>query len=164
MSGKVLKASQSGFTLIELMIVIAIVGILACLAIPAYQNYTIRAQVAEGMTLAGDWKVAIADYYASNARWPSLADLSDMGTSPGVYVSSINVTSGVISIVYGTSQSNPLINGKVLTLVPYTDDNDDVLWQCGLATPPGGSIASGATAGGTTLLPQQLPTSCSSTT
>jgi type IV pilus assembly protein PilA len=155
-----LKNSQSGFTLIELMIVVAIIGILACLAIPAYQNYTIRAQVTEGLNLAGDWKVAIADFYANNGTWPSMTDLSDMAPSVGTYVSSVTVTSGVITITYGTSQTNQLINNAVLTLVPYTDSNDDVLWQCGLAAPPSGAtIAPGAVAG-TTLLPQQLPTSC----
>jgi len=155
-----IKQSQSGFTLIELMIVIAIIGILACLAIPAYQNYTIRAQVTEGLNLAGDWKVAITEFYINNSAWPSQADLTEMAPSVGTYVSNINVSSGVITITYGTSQTNQLINGKALTLVPYTNDNDDVLWQCGLAAPPGGNIASGAMTGGTTLLPQQLPTSC----
>jgi type IV pilus assembly protein PilA len=156
-----LKRNHSGFTLIELMIVIAIIGILACLAIPAYQNYTIRAQVTEGLNLAGDWKVAIAEYYASNGAWPSLTDLPDMASSNGTYVSSINVTSGVITITYGTAQTNANLQNQTLTLVPYTDANDDVLWQCGLAAQPtGASIASGAVAGGTTLLPQQLPTAC----
>jgi type IV pilus assembly protein PilA len=155
-----LKQSQSGFTLIELMIVIAIVGILACLAIPAYQNYTIRAQVTEGLNLAGDWKVAIADFYINNSAWPSQTDLTEMAPSVGTYVNNINVSSGVITITYGTSQTHQLLNGKTLTLVPYTNDNDDVLWQCGLAAPPSGTIASGAVTGGTTLLPQQLPASC----
>jgi type IV pilus assembly protein PilA len=158
------RQSQSGFTLIELMIVIAIIGILACLAIPAYQNYSIRAQITEGLNLAGDWKIAIADFYASNGTWPSQSDLTDMAPSVGTYVNNINVSSGVITITYGTAQTNQLINGSALTLVPYTDDNDDVLWQCGLAAAPNGNIASGATAGGTTLLPQQLPTSCNNNT
>jgi hypothetical protein len=90
--------------------------------------------------------------------------MPDMAASNGTYVSSINVTSGVITITYGTAQSNPNINNLALTLVPYTDANDDVLWQCGLAAQPNGTIASGAVAGGTTLLPQQLPTSCNNTT
>jgi hypothetical protein len=89
-----------------------------------------------------------------------------MGASPGTYVSGINVTSGVITIYYGTARTNPLLNGKILTLVPYTDDNDDVLWQCGLAAPPSGNIAQGAAASSTTttLLPQQLPSPCNSST
>lgn len=159
-----LKQSQSGFTLIEVMIVVAIIGILACLAMPSYQNYTIRAQVAEGLNMAGDWQVTIADFYASNGTWPSQADLTAMGPSVGTYVSSISVTSGAITITYGTPQSNPQIAGAALTLVPYTDANDDVLWQCGLAAPPPGTIAPGAVAGGTTLLPQQLPTPCNNNT
>jgi len=154
------KQSQSGFTLIEMMIVVGIIGILACLAIPSYQNYIIRSQVTEGLSLAGDWRVAIAEFYASNNSWPSQADLTAMAPSVGTYVSSISVTSGVITITYGTPQSNPQIAGAALTLVPYTDANDDVVWQCGLAAAPPGTIASGAVPGGTTLLSQQLPASC----
>jgi type IV pilus assembly protein PilA len=154
------KRSQSGFTMIELMIVVVIIGILACLAIPSYMNYTIRSQVTEGLNLAGDWQVAIADFYASNNSWPSTSDLSSMGASNGTYVNSITVSSGVISITYGTPQANQQLMGAVLTLVPYTNDNNDVLWQCGLAAAPSGTIASGAVAGGTTLQTQQLPTSC----
>ncbi len=146
--------------MIEIMIALAIIGILACLAIPAYQNYIVRTQVSEGLNLAGEWKAAIVDYYNSNSAWPSMADLPTMAPSVGNYVSSITITSGVITIAYGTSQTHPLISGSVLTLVPYTNSNDDVMWQCGLAPPPGGTIASGATPGGTTLLPQQLPAAC----
>jgi type IV pilus assembly protein PilA len=156
------KHTQTGFTLIELMIVIAIVGILSAVAIPAYQNYTIRGQVSEGLTLAGGWKAAVLEYYANNGAWPSQTDLSGTTQSVGKYASNITVNSGVIQITYGGNQVNQSINGAVLTLVPYTNDNDDVLWQCGLAAPPAGTIAVGALAGGTTLTPPQLPTACNS--
>jgi type IV pilus assembly protein PilA len=132
--------------------------------VPAYQNYIIRAQVAEGLHMAGEWQNSIGEYYAANSAWPSQTDLTDMASAAGTYVSSISVTSGVITIVYGTDRTNPQIAGAILTLVPYTDANDDVVWQCGLATTPPGTIASGAAAGGTTLLPQQLPASCSGMT
>src|ERR1700677_3675390 len=66
-----LKTVQKGFTLIELMIVIAIIGILAAIAIPAYQNYTIRSQVTEGLSLADGWKTSISEYYAQNGKFPS---------------------------------------------------------------------------------------------
>jgi prepilin-type N-terminal cleavage/methylation domain-containing protein len=154
--------SERGFTLIEMMIVVAIIGILSAIGVPAYLSYTARAQVMEGLSLAGGWKAAIVEYYAANGSWPSQTDLSGTTQSVGVYASNVNVTTGVIQITYAGAQVNQAINGAKLTLVPYTNDNDDVLWQCGLAAAPSGSIASGAVPGGTTLASQYLPTSCNS--
>src|ERR1700730_9666787 len=124
-----MKSFQKGFTLIELMIVVAIIGILAAIAIPAYQNYTIRAQVTEGLNLSGGWKTAIAEYYANTGAWPSQTDLSGTSPSNGNYVTMVTVNSGVIVITYG-AQANQAISGQTLTLVPYTTASDDVLWQC----------------------------------
>ena len=159
-----LKKIQQGFTLIELMIVVAIIGILAAIAIPAYQNYTIRAQVTEGLTLADGWKTAIAEYYANTGNWPTQAMLTGTNVSVGKYESSVTVLAGgEIKILYG-NQANSKLSTQILTLNPYTNTNNDVLWQCGLAAPPAsGTVASGATAGGgTTIAPQYLPTSCHS--
>ena len=157
------KKLQRGFTLIELMIVIAIIGMLAAIAIPAYQNYTIRAQVTEGLTLADGWKTAIAEYYANTGNWPTQTNLSGTCISTGKYESQVSVTTGgVILITYGASANTKLAT-QVLKLVPYTNANGDVLWQCGTAAAPGSAtIATSASSSGTTVSAQYLPTSCHS--
>ena len=157
------KKLQAGFTLIELMIVIAIIGILAAIAIPAYQNYTIRAQITEGLTLADGWKTAIAEYYANTGVMPaSINNLAGTTQSVGKYESSITISTGSILVTYGNS-ANAKITGSTLGMIPYTNSNNDVLWQCGLAgAPASGSATSVGGAAATTLVAQYLPTSCHS--
>jgi type IV pilus assembly protein PilA len=158
-----LKQVQKGFTLIELMIVIAIIGILAAIAIPAYQNYTIRAQVTEGLTLGDGWKTAISEYYANTGNWPAQTNLAGTCISAGKYETAVTVaTGGVIQITYG-NQANSKINGCNLAIVPYTNANNDVLWVCGTAqTPSSATLASAGNSGVNSVLPQYLPTSCHS--
>ena len=163
------KQMQKGFTLIELMIVVAIIGILAAIAIPAYQNYTIRAQVTEGLSLADGWKTSMAEYYANNGKMPTATtDLKGVNASSGKYVSAVNVAKGAIEITYG-NQANAAINNEILTLIPYTSANNDIVWQCGTANAPSGAgaalpLASGTTevSTATTVQPQYLPTACNS--
>ncbi len=126
-----MKSVQKGFTLIELMIVVAIIGILAAIAIPAYQDYTIRSQVTEGMNLAGALKAAIAENYAQTGAWP--ADLAALGIDnepSGKYVTGVAIDAGTINITYG-NQANANIAGSLLSLKPMLSSNDDVIWLCG---------------------------------
>jgi type IV pilus assembly protein PilA len=133
---------------------------LAAIAIPAYQNYTIRAQVTEGLTLADGWKTAIAEYYATTGTMPAaIANLAGTSQSVGKYEQSIKVSSGSIVILYG-NQANSKLTGS-LALNPYTNSNNDVLWQCGLSTAPSGG-SNVTTTQSSTVAPQYLPTSCHS--
>ncbi len=115
----------------------------------------------EGLTLADGWKTAIAEYYSNTGNWPTQSQLTGTCVSAGKYERSVTVTtSGVIMITYG-NQANSKINGCTLALAPWTNANNDVLWQCGTATITTGSATSVAS-GATTVLTQYLPTSCHS--
>src|SRR5215207_5585866 len=100
-----MKQIQNRFTLIELMIVVAIIGILAAIAIPAYQDYTIRSQVTEGLTLAGAAKAAVAESYSQTGLAPAnrqAAGMSNLATdTSGKYVSQVDISGGTIAITYG---------------------------------------------------------------
>ena len=156
------KQVQKGFTLIELMIVVAIIGILAAIAIPAYQNYTIRAQVTEGLTLAGGWKVAIAEYYANKGTWPVIANLTGSLPSTGKYVASVTVApgnTGQIVITYGGQANAKLIANPLLDLSPGLSNNNDVVWVCGKAPIPP-ALATAPPADASNVPAQYLPTIC----
>jgi type IV pilus assembly protein PilA len=149
-----LKTVQKGFTLIELMIVVAIIGILAAIAIPAYQDYTIRAQVTEGLNLASDLKASIGELYNSSGTGDGITTGTAGGLpanptdKTGKYVTQIEVTDGTIEITFGNSANAKLADTvqNVLTLQPGANANDDVVWYCGGT--------------GTTVLQKYLPASC----
>lgn len=141
-----MNKAQHGFTLIELMIVVAIIGILAAIAIPAYQNYTIRSQIAEGLTLTGPLKNAVVVFHGDNGVFPvdnAAAALENADQYAGQYVSSISVNGADIEIQYG-NQANAAINGELLILTAVVFDGS-VGWSC---------------ASGGVILDAYLPTSC----
>ncbi|NOX69295.1 MAG: prepilin-type N-terminal cleavage/methylation domain-containing protein [Gammaproteobacteria bacterium] len=136
-----MKKVQQGFTLIELMIVVAIIGILAAIAIPAYQDYTIRAQVSEGLSLAAGAKVAVTEYYQDRGALPGTnasAGLSTAASIAGNYVDQVSVgANGVISVRYSNTapqRANATINADILLLTPNVANVGAVDWNCTSAT------------------------------
>jgi len=144
---------QQGFTLIELMIVVAIIGILAAIAIPAYQDYTIRAQVSEGLSLSSGGKAAVAEFFQDSGVWPVnnlQAGLAPPANIIGKYVSAVTVsavgTTGVITVIYAGPDANAaLISAGALLTLTATDNVGSIGWDC-------------LGAGG--MLPKWLPSAC----
>ncbi|EMT4088203.1 pilin, partial [Neisseria gonorrhoeae] len=125
---------QKGFTLIELMIVIAIVGILAAVALPAYQDYTARAQVSEAILLAEGQKSAVTEYYLNHGIWPENNSAAGVASPPtdikGKYVKEVKVENGVVTATMASSNVNKEIKDKRLSLWAKRE-NGSVKWFCG---------------------------------
>ncbi len=146
-----MRKIQQGFTLIELMIVVAIVGILAAIAIPAYQDYTVRAKVTEGLSLANAAKILVEDTFTSGGS-AAMASVATGWTAPSTaIVSAVTplATTGIINILYA-SGAGPMA-GQTISLVPALSDGQPITWTCGTG-------AAGVSA--TTTLYRYLPQNC----
>jgi len=130
---------DEGFTLIELMIVVAIIGILASIGISSYQTYSVRAQVAEGVSLASALKTPVVDTFNVTGEAPADRLAAGLPAEPsstvGNYVSGINVDNGRIDITFGNS-ANATIAGSVLSITPYETASGTIVWRCGANLEP----------------------------
>ncbi|EMT8948071.1 pilin [Neisseria gonorrhoeae] len=158
---------QKGFTLIELMIVIAIVGILAAVALPAYQDYTARAQVSEAILLAEGQKSAVTEYYLNHGTWPednTSAGVASASKIIGKYVQKVEVAKGVVTATMKSDGVNKEIKGKKLSLWARRQDGS-VKWFCGQPVKRDdaakvGTDAVTADTTGTKIETKHLPSTC----
>jgi type IV pilus assembly protein PilA len=141
---------------------VPILGILAAIAIPAYQDYLIRAQVSEGLTAAAPYKAAVAESFAQGNDFADISteSLQFESQTTGKYVDTIEVVGGVVVITYG-KQANTHLKGQQIGLLPGTNEQDEVVWTCGLAAVPDGvEPAVDEDEQYTTVPPKYLPSLC----
>jgi type IV pilus assembly protein PilA len=135
------------------------IGMMGAIAIPAYQDYTIRAQVIEGRNLAAGPKAAVAEYYASSGNWPLDAGAAGVQPIQGKYVESVTVANGSIVVTYG-GLANRNLAGKRLIFSPGLTDTKDVVWTCGERAAPTEVVTLGPGPKGSDIANKYVPPDC----
>lgn len=163
-----MKKLNRGFTLIELMIVVAIIGILASIAVSAYQTYTVRAQVAEALNMAAGAKTPVIDTFNSTGSPPTDRATAGMTTlasdTQGKYVSAVDIDDGRVDVTFG-NDAHQDIQGGVVSFTPYMAPSGSIVWRCAAAGAPAGTAlltGGGVTAAyaAPTIDARYLPSSC----
>ena len=165
---KATRNSSRGFTLIELMIVIAVIGILAAIAVSAYQTYTVRAQVSEALNMAAGAKTPVVDAFNMSGAPPADRAAAGMTAPPtdtqGKYVSQVDIDDGRVDITFGNDAHQDIQGGRV-SFTPYMAPSGSVIWRCASAAAPAGAVL--LTGGGVTtsysaptIDSRYLPSSC----
>jgi len=131
----IIKKIQKGFTLIELMVTVTIVGVLAAIAIPTYNGYVVRAQIVEGIEVADAVKISVVDYYQSNGgKMPGSNDAAGISNPPSNYetdiVKSVTVTAGGVIVVAFKSLGSGIPDGATIAFVPSVNKAETIKWSC----------------------------------